>query len=87
MRTTLDIDDPVLKELKRLKKAKGTSLGRLVSDLLAKALQEEKRSSGKPAPAVWISREMGARVDLLDKDALHAALDKGHSTPGQGSDP
>jgi len=87
MRTTLDIDDPVLKELKKLKRERGRPLGRLVSDLLAKALQEEKRSSGKPAPAVWISRQMGPRVDLLDKDALHGALDKSPSTPGQGSDP
>jgi hypothetical protein len=33
MRTTLDIDDPVLKEIKRLQRREGKSLGRLVSDL------------------------------------------------------
>ena len=37
MRTTLDIDDPVLRELKELQTREGKSLGRLVSDLLARA--------------------------------------------------
>ncbi|KAB2867691.1 MAG: antitoxin, partial [Burkholderiaceae bacterium] len=38
MRTTIDIDDPILKDLKRLQRREGKSLGRLVSDLLAQAL-------------------------------------------------
>ena len=41
MRTTLDIDDPVLRELKRRQAREGKSLGRLVSDLLARALEED----------------------------------------------
>ena len=32
MRTTLDIDDPVLQELKKFQTKEGKSLGRLVSD-------------------------------------------------------
>lgn len=75
MRTTLDIDAPVLKELKRRQKAEGKSLGRLASELLARALAEQRR----PNPAVpfrWISRPMKARVDLADKEALYAAMDK-----------
>ena len=38
MRTTLDIDGPVLHELKQRQTKEGKSLGRLVSDLLARAL-------------------------------------------------
>jgi len=38
MRTTIDIDDPILKEVKRLQAQQGKSLGRLVSDLLAQSL-------------------------------------------------
>ena len=33
MRTTIDIDDPIFKELKRLQRREGKSLGRLVSDM------------------------------------------------------
>lgn len=74
MRTTLDIDDPVLKELKRRQRAEGKSLGKLASELLARALAEpHKETAG--APFAWISRDMGARVDLADKEALYQAMD------------
>ena len=74
MRTTLDIDDPVLKELKRRQRAEGKSLGRVASELLARALAEQNKGTA-PAGFDWISRDMGARVDLADKEALHQALD------------
>lgn len=76
MRTTIDIDDPILKDLKRLQRREGKSLGRLVSDLLALALATQQRSSQPAAPAFkWISRPMHARVDLADKHALLDAMD------------
>jgi hypothetical protein len=77
MRTTIDIDDPILKDLKRLQRREGKSLGRLVSDLLAVALALQQRSS-LPAPPVfkWIARPMHARVDLADKHALLDAMDE-----------
>jgi hypothetical protein len=74
-RTTVDIDQPILRDLKRLQKQEGKSLGRLVSDLLAEALTRHKTARGQPAPFRWISRSMRPRVDLSDKEALHAALD------------
>ena len=73
MRTTLDIDDPILRNLKQLKKKEGKSMGRLVSDLLAQALREDAEPAAGPPP-VWISRPMGARVDLSEKEALYRAL-------------
>lgn len=76
MRTTIDIDDPILKDLKRLQRREGKSLGRLVSDLLALALATQQRSSQPAAPVFkWIARRMHARVDLADKDALLNAMD------------
>ena len=76
MRTTLDIDDPVLRDLKRLQQRQGLSLGRLASDLLAKALVEQRKPA-LAAPAFrWISRPMGARVDLADASALLDAMDE-----------
>ena len=74
-RTTLDIDTPVLKELKRLQRSEGKSLGRLVSDLLSEALAGRKQDS-TPRELVWTAQDMGALVDIRDKAALHAALDE-----------
>lgn len=76
MRTTIDIDDPILKEVKKLQKTERKSLGRLVSDLLARALQEGKAVKQKPKPSRWISKGMGARIDLGDKEALYAAMEQ-----------
>ena len=69
MRTTLDIDDHILCELKRLQAKEGNSLDRLVSDLLARALAENA-ASAPVSPPSWITKPMHARVDLSDKDAL-----------------
>ena len=74
-RTTVDIDAPILNELKRLQRREGKSLGRLISDLLADALARRRASEGRPATFRWVSRPMRARIDLSDKEALHAALE------------
>lgn len=85
MRTTLDIDGPVLRELKQLQKKEKKTLGRLVSDLLADALGRRRTKPVRRSGFVWASRAMGARVDLRDKDALYAVLDQAdHSRSGHG---
>lgn len=76
MRTTVDFDASVLRELKRLQKREGKALGPLVSDLVAQALALRKASPEGRQPFAWISRPMGARVDLTDKDAVQARLDQ-----------
>jgi hypothetical protein len=74
-RTTLDLDASILRDLKRLGREQGKSLGELVSELVAQALSGRRRR--KPAPFEWISQPMGApRVDLKDKDAVWAILDE-----------
>jgi hypothetical protein len=75
MRTTIDIDDPILKELKRLQRREGKSLGRLVSYLLAEALHQAAREGSPRREFHWIARPMGARVDLADRDAILDAID------------
>jgi hypothetical protein len=75
MRTSIDIDDPVLKDLKRLQRREGKSIGRLVSDLLAKALAETRSSAPHAPDFEWVTRRMNARVDLGDRDALLDAMD------------
>jgi hypothetical protein len=76
MRTTLDIDTPILKELKQLQKREGKTMGRLVSELLAYALRHRNEHDNKSKEFSWISREMGARYDLADHDAILDALDQ-----------
>jgi hypothetical protein len=75
MRTTIDIDAPILQELKRRQRTERKSLGAMVSELLARALAEDR--SAEPAyQLTWISRPLGpALIDLEDKDALYAILD------------
>jgi hypothetical protein len=75
MRTTLDIDDPVLREVKALHKKEGRSMGAVVSELLADALGRRRASGPRPSKFHWTSRPMKALVDLEDKDVVYAALD------------
>lgn len=77
MRTTIDIDDPILDEVRQLQRREGKPLGRLVSDLLARALAAERSGAAGQAPQFqWISRPMGARIDLADKQAILDAMDE-----------
>ncbi len=76
MRTTVNIDDPILKELKKIQQKEGKPLGRLISDLLAQAIGQRKSSKHSKTPAVWNSKSMGARINLSDREALYAAMDR-----------
>lgn len=73
-RTTLNIDGPVLRDLKRRQKREKKTLGRLVSDLLVQALGGEGLAAAARPEFSWTSRPMRARVDLADKDSVQDAL-------------
>ena len=75
MRTTIDIDDPILKDLKRMQKRQGKSLGRLVSDLLAQSISVAKQAPVAVPVFSWTSRPMAARMPLHDKPAMLDAMD------------
>jgi len=75
MRTTLDIDKPVLTELRRLSRSQHRSLGRIVSDLLGRVLREGNRPAAAPKFA-WTCKPMDAKVDLADREAVYEALDE-----------
>jgi hypothetical protein len=78
MRTTLDIDDPILREVKAIHEQEGRSMGAVVSALLADALARRRASRRRPA-FQWTSRPMKALIDLADKDAVYSALDADRS--------
>ncbi len=73
MRTTIDIDAAVMRELKRRQRLEGKTLGGLVSELLASSL--EQRAPAQHGPLAWKTSSMGALVDLEEKEALRRALD------------
>lgn len=51
MRTTVDIDDPILRAVKSLATQRGEPMGRVISDLLARALvRDEARSERNGLP-------------------------------------
>ena len=75
MRTTSDLSDPVLRDLKQLRKKEGGSLGALASRLLADALAARQRASRPTAKLRWSSQPMGAKVNLADKDAIYRAME------------
>lgn len=51
MRTTLDIDDPVLEAVKELARRQGSTAGRIASDLIRRALtQPVAHSPGTASP-------------------------------------
>ena len=74
-RTTIDIDVSVLVELKARAKVEHKSLGRLVSELVPLAMKQA--ATEQPAPELqWHSQPMGALVDIEDKEAVAALLDR-----------
>jgi hypothetical protein len=74
-RTTLDIDVRVLDDLKRLARAEGKSMGELASELLVAALASRARRKATQ-PFTWHSQPLNPRVDLEDKEAVHALIDE-----------
>lgn len=76
MRTTIDLDPTIVKELKRRSKGAGKSMGQLASELLATSLREQDARPGDAVGFEWIARDLGRPlVDLEDKEAVTALLD------------
>lgn len=77
MRTTISIDDPVMRDLRQLQKREKKTLGKLISELLAEAISMRARPGRvSEKPLEWISRPMGLSIDLEDKAALWNMLDR-----------
>ena len=75
-RTTVDIEEPVLRKLKQISRERKVPLGRLASELLAKALAAESDDRPRKRRFRWEPIEMGEpRIDLLDKEELWRILD------------
>lgn len=75
MRTTIDVDGPVLGELKRVAKKERKTLGALLSELLAEALARRRQRTEAPRAFAWNTTRGGTLVDLTDKERLWEMLD------------
>jgi plasmid stability protein len=73
MKTTLNLDDTVMAELKR----EAARQGRTMSDLVETALRLMLGSQRKRAaiPQLPTFRSGGALVDIADRDALYRAME------------
>ena len=72
----MDLDKPVLEELKALQKKEGRTLGELASQILAEGLREKQRGWVEEAPRKfhWRSQPLGPKVNLSDKEAVYRAM-------------
>ena len=79
MRTTVNIDDGVLRDAKRLAESRRISLGYLVDEALAMLLAHHRKNPkpGGPVDLPVFEGEPGLQpgVDLGDKEALMELLD------------
>jgi hypothetical protein len=74
MRTTVDIEDPILKEIKAIHENAGRTMGSVVSEPLAEALARRRAAHSRPSFR-WTSRPMKSLIDLADQEVVYAALD------------
>jgi hypothetical protein len=73
MKTTLNIDDTVMAELKREAARQGRTMSELVETALRLLLRSQRKHQRIPALPKFHSG--GARVDVADRDALYQAME------------
>jgi len=73
-RTTLTIDDQLLRELKRKAAEEGRTLQSVTNELLRRSLHTRPQGSYQLRLRGWKATELPG-VDLLDRDALFDLMD------------
>lgn len=74
MKTTLNIDDAVMAQLKREAARQGRTMSELVESALRSALRGARRKREALDPLPTFSSG-GALVDIADRDALYHAME------------
>jgi hypothetical protein len=75
MRTTVALDNFLLRKVKTLSHKEGKSLKETIGELLLVGLKAKEKGSAASAKVRWHTQPMGAKFDIADKDLLHKALD------------
>ena len=73
MKTTLNIDDKVMAELKREAARQGRTMSEMVESALRLLLRSHRRR--EKVVALPTFRSGGALVDIADRDALYQAME------------
>ena len=73
MKTTLNIDDTVVAELKREAARQGRTMSELVETALRLLLRSQRKR--EKIPALPTFRSGGTRVNIADRDALYQAME------------
>ena len=78
MRTTLDIDDELLAAAKELARRQGTTAGKVVSDLLRRALTTPEAAAGdvREPPALYGFRPFPNRGGIVTETQLEQCRDE-----------
>ncbi|MFQ5680379.1 MAG: type II toxin-antitoxin system VapB family antitoxin [Gemmatimonadota bacterium] len=76
MRTTLNLDDDLMRRIKRRAAVTGRTITSIVETALRELLRHEEGSPG-PYRLTWTVVQGGAQpgVDLKDRDALHERME------------
>jgi hypothetical protein len=75
MKTTLNVDDTVMAQLKREAARQGRTMSELVETALRSLFRAQKKTADLPPLPVLHSG--GALVDIADRDALYQAMEGG----------
>jgi Ribbon-helix-helix protein, copG family len=73
MKTTLNIDDSVMAELKREAARQGRTMSEMVETGLRLLLRSQRKRGAVPVLPTF--RSGGALVDIADRDALYHAME------------
>ncbi len=73
MKTTLNIDNGVMRSLKMRAAREGRTMSELVETALRRLLDERPAEKDLPPLPVMMAREL---VDLSDRDALYRAMEE-----------
>jgi hypothetical protein len=83
MRTTIRLDDHLLREAKAVAAASGRTLTELIEDALREALARRQQGTGRARLVLRSFKGSGLRpgVDLDDSAALHELMDRADAAP------
>lgn len=76
MKTTLNIDEQVMRRLKQEAARTGKTMSELVEAGLRRVLADAEATGGQPLPRLPAWDSGGAKVDVADRDALLDAMEK-----------
>jgi hypothetical protein len=74
MKTTLNVDDTVMAQLKREAARQGRTMSELVETALRNLFRAQKNKNAD-LPSLPVFHSGGALVDIADRDALYQAME------------